>query len=274
MVAYGRATVRHCVVVGNRAPRGGGFSADGDNYTAGPLRAEFCTFSGNRAAWGGAGAAEELGTLSLSHCILWGDEADEGPELAASYLDYKGRLAVAFCNLQGGQAGVSTPHPPSAWWGPGNMEACPCFASPGYWDANSTPDDQSDDFWVDGDYHLMSQAGRWLADEGRWTTDEVTSPCIDAGDPSRPVGSEPEPNGGRVNLGAYGGTDEASKSPPHTPWAADLNRDGTVDGADIAVISRNWLAESICTCIPGDVDGDGVVDFRDMAMVAADWLMQ
>jgi len=42
------------------------------------------------------------------------------------------------------------------------------------------------------DYHLVSD-----------------SPCIDAGDPDTPVGDEPEPNGQRINLGAYGGTSEA-----------------------------------------------------------------
>jgi parallel beta-helix repeat protein len=30
--------------------------------------------------------------------------------------------------------------------------------------------------------------------------------CIDAGDPSDPVGEEPNPNGGRIDMGAYGGT--------------------------------------------------------------------
>ena len=36
--------------------------------------------------------------------------------------------------------------------------------------------------WVDGDYHLKSQAGPWEANEGGWTMDEVTSLCFDAGD--------------------------------------------------------------------------------------------
>ncbi len=39
------------------------------------------------------------------------------------------------------------------------------------------------------------------------------SPCVDAGDPADPVGSEPSPNGGRINQGAYGGTSEAATSP-------------------------------------------------------------
>ena len=36
------------------------------------------------------------------------------------------------------------------------------------------------------------------------------SPCIDAGPRDAPVGDEPQPHGGRVNLGAYGGTSQAS----------------------------------------------------------------
>ncbi len=40
------------------------------------------------------------------------------------------------------------------------------------------------------------------------------SPAIDAGDPATPVGDEPAPNGGRVNLGAYGGTAAATTSEP------------------------------------------------------------
>jgi len=61
-----------------------------------------------------------------------------------------------------------------------------------------------------GDYHLKSTAGRW--DGSKWVTDDVTSPCIDAGDPFSNYENEPEPNGGRINLGCYGNTAEASKS--------------------------------------------------------------
>lgn len=61
-----------------------------------------------------------------------------------------------------------------------------------------------------GDYHLKSTAGRWNG--SAWVTDAVTSPCIDAGDPASAYVSEPAPNGGRINLGRYGNTAEASKS--------------------------------------------------------------
>ncbi len=63
------------------------------------------------------------------------------------------------------------------------------------------------------DFHLMSQVGRWNPAVGMWATDPATSPCIDAGDPAFPCGEEPQPNGGRINIGAYGGTSEASRSP-------------------------------------------------------------
>lgn len=39
------------------------------------------------------------------------------------------------------------------------------------------------------------------------------STSIDAGDPSFGIGDEPSPNGGRIDLGAYGGTAEAAASP-------------------------------------------------------------
>ena len=64
-------------------------------------------------------------------------------------------------------------------------------------------------------YHLASrkgyyQGGYW--DGGVWTTAAETSPCIDAGDPNDPYDLEPEPNGKRINLGAYGNTETASLS--------------------------------------------------------------
>jgi outer membrane protein assembly factor BamB len=40
-----------------------------------------------------------------------------------------------------------------------------------------------------------------------------SSPTIDAGDPQTPVGDEPAPHGDRVNLGAFGGTTEATPTP-------------------------------------------------------------
>jgi hypothetical protein len=117
----------------------------------------------------------------------------------------------------------------------------PLFANPGHWNNDLTPTS-----WIDGDCHLKSQAGRWDPNSVSWVQDDVTSPCIDAGDPNSPVGEEPFPNGGRINIGAYGGTAEASKSyfgkpPCVTIIAGDINGDCKVDVIDLAILAQHWL---------------------------------
>jgi hypothetical protein len=114
-------------------------------------------------------------------------------------------------------------------WGPGNINTNPCFVD----DAN-------------GDYHLKSEAGRWNPSSGSWVKDDVTSPCIDSGNLSTPVDLEPFPNGGRINMGAYGGTTEASKS---------------------------YFGEPVCeTIVAGDINGDCKVNFLDFQLMALHWL--
>ena len=66
----------------------------------------------------------------------------------------------------------------------------------------------NDGIWVEGDYHLLSIAGR--LEEDTWVNDTETSPCIDAGDPTSIFYTEPSPNGEIINQGAYGGTAAAS----------------------------------------------------------------
>jgi parallel beta-helix repeat protein len=65
-----------------------------------------------------------------------------------------------------------------------------------------------------GDYHLKSAYGRYSPRADAWVRDpaKTLSPCIDKGDPSDDSRNEPRGNGGRVNMGAHGGTRFASKS--------------------------------------------------------------
>jgi len=96
------------------------------------------------------------------------------------------------------------------------------------------------------DYHLKSTAGRWTG--SGWFLDDTNSPCIDAGDPCEPIGYEPNPNGGRINIGAYGGTAQASKSP-------------------------SGIIEPVCSeKLVGDINGDCKIDFVDFALMANNWL--
>jgi len=66
-------------------------------------------------------------------------------------------------------------------------------------------------------YHLKSPYGRYangFFSGGTWTTDAVASELIDACSPSIVPTKELHPNGGIVNMGAYGNTPVASKSHP------------------------------------------------------------
>jgi hypothetical protein len=165
----------------------------------------------------------------VENCIVWRNSIID---------DRATRLEVRYSNVQGGYEGE------------GNIDADPCFVSLGRWeDPCNTRNRYSDDMWVGGDYHLKSEGGRWDVNEGRWTMDEVTSPCIDAGDPMSPIGLEPFANGGRINMGAFGGTAEASKSyfgepPCEIILASDINGDCVVDFADFRLMALHWLEDN------------------------------
>jgi len=228
-------------------------------------------------------------------------------------------------------------------YGPDNIETDPCFVSLGYWHQNGTPADANDDFWVDGDYHLKSEHGRWqqskyvgldptgdgfidlsdfavLAGEwgktavmtvpdvpaymysyrylrsdldnsgvvdlgdlsilldnwvdyydyGQWVYDDVTSPCIDAGDANSDWMGELWPHGKRINMGAYGGTPQASMSLSTVGNKADLNHDGFVDAEDLALFVDMWLSDQMP--LSGDINRNGSVNFSDFAVMADNWL--
>jgi hypothetical protein len=92
---------------------------------------------------------------------------------------------------------------------------------------------------ANGDYHLKSKRGRHWPAHDVWVLDKVTSPCVDGGDPAVNPSNEPMPNGGRINMGAYGNTAYASMS--EWPIAEDNNRDGIVNMLDIAKVVGKWL---------------------------------
>ena len=95
----------------------------------------------------------------------------------------------------------------------------------------------ADPLFVDpdnGDYHIRSERGRYWPEHDIWVLDKVTSPCVDTGDPDADTLNEPMPNGGRINIGAYGGTAEASLSPGEQPrhLPGKASNPYPADGAD------------------------------------------
>jgi predicted outer membrane repeat protein len=233
---YGTVNMINCLLIHNAADEAGGatyFAQRDFNMTR-------CTFFGNAAEKGNALACltqwdedrRIIPSATLANTILW----EGGNEICIS--DHV-EMRITYSDIQSGRPGT------------GNIDADPCFADPGYWaDANdpnitAEPNDPNA-IWVEGDYHLKSQAGRWDLNRETWVQDDVTSPCIDVGDMSSPVGQEPFPNGGIVNMGAYGGTTEASKS---------------------------YFGGPVCeTIVAGDINGDCKVDFKDFVIMAHHWL--
>ncbi|HSW00907.1 MAG TPA: right-handed parallel beta-helix repeat-containing protein [Sedimentisphaerales bacterium] len=159
-----------------------------------------CTIADNYAGQDGAGLVLEDSDIIMSNSILWGNNPVEISCRGES------KPSIHYCNVRGWW--------PALW----NLMSDPLFARPGCWvdPTNPTTVLEYTDLratWKDGDYHLKSQGGRWDPGLGSWVNDDVTSCGIDTGDPTSLLGFEPMPNGGVINMGAYGGTNEASKSP-------------------------------------------------------------
>ncbi len=141
-------------------------------------------------------------------------------------------------------------------WETESLDLEPCFARLGDWE-------------MPGDYHLRSEVGRWDPNSMSWTRDEVTSLGIDAGDAASDWSRELWPHGKRINLGAYGGTPEASLSAADFGLAADLNQDAIVDARDLHMLAQQWLDEM--PLLAQDFDRDGSVNQQDFARFAPAW---
>jgi predicted outer membrane repeat protein len=179
----------NCLFAGNSADDYGGAIAF-TNMSISTLAN--CTFAANSGAQGGALGCDHAlygpSDIHITNSIFW----NGGKEI---WNEDGSTIDISYSNIHSRRAGVFDPCD-AVIWGEGNTFQYPLFADPN-----------------NGDYHLKSQAGRWDPISESWVRDDVSSPCIDAGDPNSPVGDEPQPNGGRINMGAYGGTKEASMSP-------------------------------------------------------------
>lgn len=169
-------------------------------------------------------------TPQINHCIFWDNgELDVFNDTFASDITYScmERLIEA----------------------DGNFSADPLFADPNNPDVDKR------------DYHLKSETGRYLPQDPNnnnsgpenWVCDTQTSPCVDAGNETLNPMCEKMPNGGRLNMGAYGNTKYASQSP--WPYPADLNLNGQVWWEDFYVFIDNWLF-----CEPETFNGDSSIN--------------
>lgn len=180
------ATLDHDLIVGNRCRgEGGGVYVDA-SWDGRRSRATItsCTIADNVAdVWPGIGAGicVQASDVVVRDSIVWRNTGLDGPD-GVAVVD-GGTLAATYTLSQESLPGI------------GNLSTDPLFADP-----------------AGGDYHVRSRAGRWSPVLAAWVRDAASSPTIDAGDPASAFSQEPEPNGGRINLGFEGNTAEAGKS--------------------------------------------------------------
>jgi len=283
-------TITNCTITDNKSRSGGGIYCSGSNAVI-----HNCIFSGNSAHSAGGAIFNYQGNLSLAnvtvtensaesiggalYCgysgkptiansILYFNSAPQGPEivLAPYYRDPSLlNLAVSYSNICGGLPAIYNPGRAIISWGPGNIEAEPYFNDPD-----------------NGDYRLKSNGWRWDVWLKNWAWDAVTSRCIDAGDPDAALRDEPlfvpvDPTGYwgvnlRIDMGAYGGTAEAS-IPPHG-WAVrtDYNNDGIGNFTDFA----HWTKSHPYTGGEplGPLNPSPALEPIGLSILGADWLDQ
>lgn len=189
-------TIANCLIVGNRTT-----DPDGAAIYCTDSNALFtnCTVADNCGGERGGGFHVVDSNMVLVNFIIWNNTPNE------IVVSGESEPLISYSNVLGG------------WPGLGNLDMDPLFTRRGHWA-------DSDDLtmilkphdlratWIDGDYHLRSQAGRWHPETQNWAVDAMTSPCIDSGDPLCPVEQERPANDDIINMGAYGGTAQASKS--------------------------------------------------------------
>ena len=257
--SFNRATIRNNVITGNFASNlGGGIygcrgmienntiennrSLDGQgggiSVCSGVIRNNVIHY--NSARWSGGGLSGCHGEIHNN--VIAHNESDHGGGLAYCEALIENNTIVDNVATHGGGL--------SECWGP--VRNCILWGNAGgqvaYWPSlaycciqgwrgRETGNISSHPYFVSagaGDYHLTS-----------W------SPCVDAGDPLSPFSEEPQPNGGRVNMRAYGNTRQAART------SADMDGHGLPDEWELRTLGSLSLGPD------DDPDGDGMSNVEE-----------
>jgi hypothetical protein len=217
----------------------------------------------------------------VTNCILWGDTLAE--------ISGTGSPIVTYCDIQGGYQGVANidenPLFVNAENGDYHLHACsPCI------DAGDPVESLTEDYTsgdsviaVDSVTNISAGGWIWITNGVNYENDEVvntTETTIRIANgfansyavadgayvytATSDFSNQPNPNGLRINIGAYGGTTMATAT---TVCRGDFDKDSDVDGFDLAVFAEAFGSSDEVA----DFDGDGFVDENDLAEFAAEF---
>lgn len=256
----------NCAFSASSAPVGGAIFVDGASCVF-----EGCLFLGNDATIEGGAIELDNGELTLRFCTVFANEApigagiyvpnDSGDQLVIENSIVWGNLNDGVASLDSQiyagpleEPAISVSNSivqfiPRFLWGRGNSAKDPGFTDP-----------------------LGVDLAFGTGDED--CTPTSTSPAVNASAVSSlPLDTldvdddddtlEPLPLDANGNARVYGGLVDRGA----LEWriAADLNSDGVVDGADLAIILGAWGTSD------ADLDGDGTTNGADLALVLGSW---
>ncbi|MHC4109728.1 MAG: dockerin type I domain-containing protein [Planctomycetota bacterium] len=246
--------IQNCNIVFNWGYWSGGVSSNYGSFAD----IDNCTIAGNIASWSWlvGGLETYSGGANVTNTNIWGNT---GVQQASATVGFPpSALSMEFSSLELDRFVVNPDinvtysniqiidndgfyDPTAVWSGEGNINKDPMFVNP---------------IFRPYDFHLQN-----------------TSPSVNAGNPFAEYSLEPAPNGGRINIGAYGGTEEASGSDILRPVPADADADLMVNMVDFAILGDNWgLEGENIKNKKADFDNNGIVDGRDLSILQKFWL--
>jgi hypothetical protein len=209
------ASIINCLIISNSAGDAGGgiyvnygVNATIYNDTVVANAAFSTSLLGGLGNGGGIGFVEASGSGRIDSCLIYFNSATgNGPQVS---LEDGSVAAVDYSDVQGGQAAIYLANSTASTtdvlvYGAHNLATDPLFGSP-----------------ATGDYHLQSVLGRYNQATGTYVHDPASSPGLAAGDPAFTYSSQPLPNGGGIEMGAYGNTSQASLAGPTMTITASL----------------------------------------------------
>lgn len=243
----------NCIICHNNASTLGGGICNLVNSDAELVN---CTVCSNSAGTSGGGMYSAASNPSVKNSILWDNSDSGGSDETGQIHTDSGTAHIDFSCVQGLAGSLG---------GLGNIAEDPKFVNPS-----------------NRDYHLKSEGWHWDTVGQSWNYDRFdTSRCIDAGNPGMQLYDELMPGdvdpvhpeysmNVRINMGAYGGTWQASLAIPDWAILSDVTNDGIVNLKDYSVLSSIW--QNTGSDMPCDFNRNEHVNFGDLTALCDKWL--